>query len=489
LFPAAPHFLAKYPAMRIRKLTRSTFIFLLLVFLSLALVAPFVHSNTEPKKGRVTANPTKGNKYSVEQDVELGRQVAGEAEKQVKVLPANHPASIFVNKLGQKLAASAPGYKFPYTFKVVKDNGINAFALPGGPIYVNIGTIQAASEAELAGVMGHEISHVVMRHSTRQATRQMKAQVPLAILGGVLGATVGGWAGQLAQLGISVGAGGVFMKYSRDAETEADQVGAQIIYDSGYDPQAIVSFFQKLKAQTQASGGGAGPSFLASHPDPGDRAKNVSGILSRFPAKQYKTGDSAEYTAAKKALADVKVESPTQAQTPNVTPELKRLPASSLSVNQGQALDHSGFRLQYPTNWQVAGDQNSSVTIFPKGGASQGTVGYGFIVSGFQPSQGVNSLGDAMNELVASIRETNPDLKPVTGIFDSTVDRRPAKSIELQGKSAIVENGRPLPERVKLLAVSGKKGVVIYMVFVAPEVDFEMLRPVFDQVVRSFQVR
>jgi predicted Zn-dependent protease len=180
--------------------------------------------NSDPNKGRVTANPTKGNKYTIEQDVQLGRQVVPEAEKQLKLLPANHPTSKYINDLGQKLAAKAPGYKFPYTFKVVQDKAINAFALPGGPIDVNAGTIKAASEAELAGVMGHEIAHVVMRHSTRQATSQMKAQVPLAILSGVLGVGVGGTIGSLAQLGLSLGAGGIFMKYSRDAETEADKV-------------------------------------------------------------------------------------------------------------------------------------------------------------------------------------------------------------------------------------------------------------------------
>src|SRR4029077_12030082 len=98
------------------------------------------------------------------------------------------------------------------------------------------GTIAAANEAELAGVMGHEIAHVVMRHSTRQASRQTKASIPLAILSGVLGASVGGWARSLAQMGISIGTGGLFTKYSCNAETEADMVGAQIIYDAGYNP-------------------------------------------------------------------------------------------------------------------------------------------------------------------------------------------------------------------------------------------------------------
>jgi len=198
--------------------------------------------------------------------------------KNLPLLPLDHPTSKYIDKLGHKLEET-PGYKFPYTFRVVKQKEINAFALPGGPIYVNIGTIQAGSQAELAGVMGHEIVHVVMRHSTRQA----KASVPLAILSGVLGASVGGWIGSLAQMGISIGAGGVFTKYSRAAETEADMVGAQIIYDAGYNPNTMVTFFRKLNEQ---QGKGSGPSFLASHPDPGNRTKNVASILSRFPAKQ-----------------------------------------------------------------------------------------------------------------------------------------------------------------------------------------------------------
>ena len=244
-------------------------------------------ANVDPKKGRVTANPSSGNRYSLEQEVDYGRQAIAEIEKELPLLPVDHPVSKYINALGNQLAAKAPGYKFPYTFRVVNQKEINAFALPGGPIYVNTGTIAAASEAELAGVVGHEVSHVVMRHSTRQASRQSKATIPLAILNGVLGSSVGGWAGSLAQMGISIGAGSVFTKYSRDAETEADMVGAQIIYDTGFDPHAMVTFFQKLKEQ---QGGGGGPSFLASHPDPGNRARDVANILSRFAAKKFQQG-------------------------------------------------------------------------------------------------------------------------------------------------------------------------------------------------------
>jgi len=148
-------------------------------------------ANDNPKKGRVTTNPQAGS-YTIEQEIQLGQQAVKEIEKDLPLLPAEHPTSKYIAALGAKLAAKAPGYKFPYTFKVVKQKEINAFALPGGPIYVNVGTINAGTEAELAGVMGHEISHVVMRHSARQAAKAAMSQVPLAILGGVLGVGVGG---------------------------------------------------------------------------------------------------------------------------------------------------------------------------------------------------------------------------------------------------------------------------------------------------------
>ena len=257
---------------------------------SLLLLSVWAQENVDPKKGRVTANPTSGNSYTIEQEIQLGRRGVAEVERQLTLLPPDHPMSKYIASLGLRLAENAPGYKFPYTFKVVREKSVNAFALPGGPIYVHTGLIDAASEPELAGVLGHEISHVVMRHSTRQASRQMKAQLPLAILGGALGAGVGGLAGSLAQLGMSFTAGSVFMKYSRDAESEADMVGAQIAYDTGYDPEAIARFFQKLKEQ---SGGGGGPQFLNSHPDPGNRARDIARILERFPTKQFQQNDSA----------------------------------------------------------------------------------------------------------------------------------------------------------------------------------------------------
>jgi len=458
------------------------------VLLSLSLVAAGTKENVDPKKGRVTTNPTSGNRYTIEQEIQIGRQSVPQVERALPLLPADHPMSKYVASLGQKLAASAPGYKFPYTFKVVREKSINAFALPGGPIYVHTGLIELATESELAGVMGHEISHVVMRHSTRQASRQMKAQLPLAILGGVLGAAVGGAVGSLAQMGMSITAGSVFMKYSRDAETEADMVGAQIMYDAGYDPQAVVSFFNKMKAQGESRGG---PQFLSSHPDPGNRAKNISSILSRFPPKQFQQSDSPEFVAAKNALANVSEESPAQVSLSQKTAVMPRLPMQNIASSNLRDFQHVGYSIHYPENWRIDGTADStSVTIYPEGGFANGTLAYGLMISGFQPKgSGAKELDAALYELMTDIEGANPDLEIANSPQAFTLHDRDARTLDWFGKSAVQENGQPMRERVHLVALLGRSNIVLYIAFVAPEADFKAIQPTFDRVLDTLQVR
>src|SRR4249920_3665721 len=185
------------------------FVWMLVVWLT---ASPWLEARVEPTHGF--------DIFSQEEEIQLGKQNAAEVRKQMPVLPDSDPVSQYVQKLGAKLAARAPGYQWPYSFHVVNVKEINAFALPGGPIFVNLGTIQAAdNEAELAGVIAHEISHVVQRHGTRAASKQMAAQLPLAILGGVMGQ---GALSQMAQMGLSFGVGSYFLKNSRKAESEAD---------------------------------------------------------------------------------------------------------------------------------------------------------------------------------------------------------------------------------------------------------------------------
>lgn len=455
----------------------------LCVCLSAIATAAVAQINVDPKKGRVTDNPTSGNRYSIEQEVQLGRQAVPEIEKKLKLLAAAHPMSKYISRLGQQLADKAPGYKFPYTFKVVNEKSINAFAMPGGPIYVHTGLIEKASEAELAGVMGHEISHVVMRHSTRQASRAMKAQIPLAILGGVLGAGVGGWAGQLGQMGISFAAGSVFMKYSRDAETEADMVGAQIIYDAGYDPQAVVTFFQKLKAEQKQK---SGPQFLSSHPDPGNRAKNVASILSRFSKKQFQDKNSAEYIAAKKALAGVNE----PAAATSELPVMRRLDVQQIASGATKAFQHAAYSVNYPAGWQLTGNADSSVEIAPEDGSLNGTLAYGVMISGFQPTSKTAELDGALRELRTDIELANPTLRLANSPQAAELDGRPARRLDYFGESAVRENGKALKERVRLIASVNKSGAVIYLVLVSPEPDFQqMWSAAFEPMLNSFRLR
>ena len=210
------------------------------------------------------------NMFSPQQDVEMGQQTSQEAEQQLNMLN-NSRVDRYLNDLGLKLSAKAPGERYPYQFKAVNDRDINAFALPGGFLYINRGIIEAAdNEAQLAGVIAHEISHVALRHGTNQASKAYIAQVPLAILGGALGGNNSTKA-VLAQIGAGFAVDSVLLKYSRTAETQADILGTQILYDAGYDPRAMGQFLRKLRDSSQ----GGPPTFLSSHPDPENRDERV----------------------------------------------------------------------------------------------------------------------------------------------------------------------------------------------------------------------
>lgn len=211
------------------------------------------------------------NMFSPQQDIEVGQQVSPDAERQLRMLN-NARLDNYVNTLGGRLAANAPGERYPYRFKVVNDRSINAFALPGGPIYVHRGVIDAAdSESQLAGVLAHEISHVALRHGTNQASKAAAAQLPLAVLGGLIGSN--STKSALAQLGASFAVNSILLKYSRAAESQADIMGTQVLFDSAYDPHAMAQFFEKLEAQ-QA---GRGPvEFFSNHPSPDNRIERVN---------------------------------------------------------------------------------------------------------------------------------------------------------------------------------------------------------------------
>ena len=234
--------------------------------------------------------PHPGNAHmSRENQRALGVKTAAQVYQQMPVLPDSSPETQYIRQLGKKLVATIPPeHSWPFEFHVVAQKEINAFALPGGPMFVNIGTITAAAnEAELAGVMAHEMSHVYMQHSAKQAseaqTTGLIAGLAEAALGATVGGNGGGMVGQLGQMGIQFGAQGLMLKYSRSDEAQADAVGAVVLYHAGYDPQALAQFFKTLESQA----GKTPPQWLSDHPNPGNREQAIEKEIRNWPPQHY----------------------------------------------------------------------------------------------------------------------------------------------------------------------------------------------------------
>src|SRR6266481_6759719 len=213
------------------------------------------------------------NRYKPADDVKLGRQAAAEAERQFPLM-RDEEVNAYIENLGQRLVAAIPPEfqhpEFRYYFKVVNARDINAFALPGGPMYVNRGMIQAArNEGEMAGVMAHELSHVALRHGTAQATKAQKYGLLAGILG-IGGQILGGPAGAAGQIAAQ-GVGVYFLKFSREYETEADILGSQIMARAGYDPRDLANMFKTIEQQ-----GGGGGGFMSDHPSPANRYARIN---------------------------------------------------------------------------------------------------------------------------------------------------------------------------------------------------------------------
>ena len=239
------------------------------------------------------------NLFSKDQDVQLGKESAAEVRKKMPVIQDPFLTD-YVNRVGKRLAASqeAQASGFPFTFEVVADPSINAFALPGGPMFINTGLLKAVdNEAQLAGVMGHEMSHVILRHGTNQASKAQLIQLP-AILGGQMAG--GSMLGQLAQAGIGLGANSVLLKFSRGAESQADLMGSHLMAEAGYNPVEMARFFQKLNTE-----GSRAPQFFSDHPNPANREQAIQQEVQKIPQKNYgyQTG---QFDRMKQTVAKIK---------------------------------------------------------------------------------------------------------------------------------------------------------------------------------------
>lgn len=220
------------------------------------------------------------NRYTPQQDVALGREAAAEIRQQYPVID-NEQIARFLDRLGDRLVAAAPAELeqpvYEYSFTALNLKEINAFALPGGPMFVHRGMFDAAAaEAEVVGVMAHELAHVLLRHGTANASKAQNPWLQLGQIAGIVGgAVVGGAAGAAISQGSQFGLGTLLLRYSRDFERQADLLGAQIMARAGYDPRALARMFETIERESKASGGG-GPQWLSSHPNPGNRTQYIT---------------------------------------------------------------------------------------------------------------------------------------------------------------------------------------------------------------------
>jgi len=295
--------------------------------LALALAAPgrVFAENPEKDPDQIGNRNVSGkvNFYSLEKEIALGKQLASEVERQAKII--NDPViAEYVNRVGQNLVRNSDA-KVPFTIKVIDSEEVNAFALPGGFFFVNSGLIlKADNEAELAGVMAHEIGHVAARHGTRQATRGEIAQlgmIPLIFMGG--------WTGYGIYQAASVLVPVTFLKFSRAMESEADLLGLEYMYKAGYDPTAFVDFFEKIETLEKRKPGTMAKVF-STHPMTDDRIraaqKNIQEYLKSKPEYVVTTSEFNDVKGRLMAMHNKrKIDSPADANRPT----LRRAPGSS----------------------------------------------------------------------------------------------------------------------------------------------------------------
>ena len=436
-----------------------------------------------------------------QQDVELGHQAAAEAEKQFQLVNDSR-AQEYINRLGQNLALNAPGEKFQYSFKLLNVGEINAFALPGGFTYVNRGTIEAAkNEAELAGVMAHEISHVALRHGTANVCKAQSYQGIAGIVGAVLG---NGVAGAIGGAAASVVAGGALMKNSRAAESDADILGSQIMAKAGYDPNAMADFFETLRGE-QTREPGKLERWFSDHPQPADREARIraeaKSIGSRgngrelggfAEVKRMLQGMPKAPSAQQQAQQQGGQRQPTaqNGQPVNVRVDA---PSSNLKVFRQQS---GAYEITYPDNWQASsGNSGIASLIFPNGGVMQdGSTIYGVIIDTHQSQQSIDprtrrprpaSLDTSTKELIESTLQGNNYLRVVSGPSRySKVGGRAAMTATLEGRSPITNRD----ERAMLFNMQMKNGDSLHIIFVTPKDDFSNYQNLFRRMLQSMRI-
>jgi hypothetical protein len=435
------------------------------------------------------------NKYSPADDVKLGH----EAEQQaLKELPMLNDAAVdeYVNGIGQRLVAAIPPEfqhpEFHYTFRVVNQKEINAFALPGGPMFLNRGMIEAAkNEGEVAGVMAHEMSHVMLRHGTAQQTKATPYEIG-AVAGQILGAIVGGTAGSIIAQGSNLGISTYFMKFSREYETQADINGSHVMARAGYDPRHMADMFKTIEAQ----GGGSGPQFMSDHPNPGNRYQYITKEAQVLGVNGDRDNNNAEFarvqarlngmspalTAAQIAQRQKQgtvnnTSSGTTGRAVNVEP-----PSGSFRTYQPS----NALRVAVPANWQQVESGSNSVTYAPQGAYFQGNNGGSTFTHGIEVgvAQGTGDLNRDTNSLLRNFASSNPQLQQSGKAKNESVAGRSGVTVQLANVSEVTGQ----PEYISLSTTELPNGGLLYVIGVAPRDQAGTYDNAFKKVRQQIQV-
>jgi hypothetical protein len=433
------------------------------------------------------------NSYSPEQDVQLGRQAAAEVRQQLPLVD-DQSTNAFVDEIGERLVGEIPDYlqqpAFRYTFDVVNLKEINAFALPGGPMFLHRGMIEAArTDAEVAGVMAHELSHVILRHGTAQATKGQKFQIG-AIAGQVLGAIVGGRAGSVISQGSQVGLGVYFLKYGREYEREADLLGAQIMARAGYDPRQMANMFRTIEQQSRSGA----PEWLSDHPNPGNRNEAIlreaetlkvegsapQGEIEEVHARLERMAPAP--TTQQVARAQQQGRQPAPVGTSGRTARVERPSAEWQTVEPGKFV-----RLRVPANWRQTSSGGGTVTYAPQGAHVQTQQGQSAFTHGLElgvMSTDGGSLQQNTEQLLQLFARSNPDLRRQGGYSRTSIGGRQGLTATLSNVSEVTGER----EAVNISTVQLSDGSVLFLLGVAPADEAQAYSNTFGRVRQSVQL-
>ena len=434
------------------------------------------------------------NRYSVADDVKLGREASAEVRKELPMLNDDR-VDDYVEEIGRKLVAAIPPEfrhsEFQYTFDVVDQKEINAFALPGGPMFLNRGMIEAAkTEGEVAGVMAHEISHVALRHGTAQATKGQKFQIG-SVLGQIAGAIIGGTAGSIISQGTQFGLGTAFLKYGREYETQSDILGAQMLARAGYNPREMANMFRTIEAE----GGSSGPEWLSSHPNPGNRYNNIIKesqalrVQGNADSGQFATirqrlgGMPPAYTAEQIAKGQAKSRTGETTNTGTTGTRTVRVDPPAVAFRTYQPGDF--LRISVPSNWQQFGSQGG-VTYAPAAGyfEQNGATAFTHGVQVGTISGGTGNLQQDTNSLLQTFAKGNPNLRRETNYARDTIAGRQALTTRLANISEVTGQ----QESIILSTTRLRDNSILFVVGVAPQTEAGAYQETFRKVRQQMQL-